>query len=97
MATDESPVDISEARKRRAEILQQYSAPLDGLVDNFEAAWRRRLQLTTFTRQHCAKPLQGRCRDSVPSPSRSHRQTGRKETTACRIRKSSHPSRLHRE
>jgi hypothetical protein len=36
----DKPVDISEARKRRAEILQQYSDPFDGLIDNFEAGWR---------------------------------------------------------
>lgn len=41
MATDkDTPVDISEARKRRAEILQQYSEPIDGFFDNFEASWR---------------------------------------------------------
>jgi hypothetical protein len=36
---DKGPVDINEARKRRAEILQQYSEPFDGLVDTFEAGW----------------------------------------------------------
>jgi hypothetical protein len=55
----------------------------------------RRLQLTTVTRQHCAKHFQGRRRDCAPPPSRAHRQTGRKGTTACRIRKSNHPSRPH--
>ncbi len=40
MTKDKGPVDISEARKRRAEILRQYSDPFDGMVDNFEAGWR---------------------------------------------------------
>jgi hypothetical protein len=38
---DKGPVDIHEARKRRAEILQEYGGdPFDGIVDSFEAAWR---------------------------------------------------------
>jgi hypothetical protein len=37
---DEGAVDISKARKRRAEILQPYSDPFDGFVDQFEAEWR---------------------------------------------------------
>jgi hypothetical protein len=37
---DKGPVDISEARKRRSEILQQYSEPFDALVDHFEVEWR---------------------------------------------------------
>lgn len=40
MATDKDPADISEARKRRAEILRQYSDPLYGLLDDYEAGWR---------------------------------------------------------
>jgi hypothetical protein len=40
MTKDKGPVDISDARKRRAEILQQYSEPLDGFVDTVEAGWR---------------------------------------------------------
>jgi len=40
MANDNDPIDISEARKRRAEILEQYSEPFDALVDTFEAGWR---------------------------------------------------------
>jgi hypothetical protein len=40
MTNDKDPVDISEARKRRAEILQQYSDPLTGMQTTLEAAWR---------------------------------------------------------
>ena len=40
MRVPETPTDIGEARKRRAEILQQYNQSLDGLVDTFEAGWR---------------------------------------------------------
>ena len=39
MAKD-NPADISEVRKRRAEILEQYNDSVDGLLDNFEASWR---------------------------------------------------------
>jgi hypothetical protein len=40
MTKDKEPVDINEARKHRAEILQQYGDPFDGFVDAFEAGWR---------------------------------------------------------
>jgi hypothetical protein len=40
MTKDKDPVDISERRKHRAEILQKYSEPIDGLIDTFEAGWR---------------------------------------------------------
>jgi hypothetical protein len=40
MTIDKGPVDISEARKRRAEILRQYGDPVDGVLDTFEAGWR---------------------------------------------------------
>jgi hypothetical protein len=36
--TAKGPVDLGEARKRRAEILEQYRH--DGFVDKFEAGWR---------------------------------------------------------
>jgi hypothetical protein len=38
MTTNKSAVDISEVRKRRAEILRQYSD--DAIFDSFEAGWR---------------------------------------------------------
>jgi hypothetical protein len=38
---DKSPiVDMTEARKRRAEILQQYREPFDAFCDSFEAGSR---------------------------------------------------------
>jgi hypothetical protein len=40
MTKDKDPVDISERREHRAEILQKYSEPIDGLIDTFEAGWR---------------------------------------------------------
>jgi hypothetical protein len=39
MAKDD-PVDLSEVRKRRAELLKEYNKPLDGMVDSLEASWR---------------------------------------------------------
>jgi hypothetical protein len=40
MTTDEEPVDINEHRKRRAEILEQYSNSFDGFLERFDAGWR---------------------------------------------------------
>jgi hypothetical protein len=40
-AQSKAPVDIGEARKRRAEILEPYNeSSFDGFLERFEAGWR---------------------------------------------------------
>jgi hypothetical protein len=40
MPTPKVPVDINERRKRRAEILEQYTNSSDEFIESFEAGWR---------------------------------------------------------
>jgi hypothetical protein len=40
MTTQKEPVDINERRKRRAELLEQYTNSFDGFIERFEAGWR---------------------------------------------------------
>ena len=39
MVTD-SPIDISLARQRRADVLRQYKDPVDGMFADLDACWR---------------------------------------------------------